>query len=152
MEFKEVEKPAMKFIGLGVNTSVEDASKKGPIIWKEFMEKYNPITDSNCSTKTYGVCTGANEKECTFRYIACAESDNFKEIPEGMESVEIPSSKYLIFIHKGKISTLGETYGKIMQEIFKINKKQKDFWIELYDERWKEDSEESEMELWIAVE
>jgi len=39
-----------------------------------------------------------------------------------------------------------------MQEIQKTGRKQKDFWIEFYDSRWKGDKEESEMELWIAVE
>ncbi|MBL7051417.1 GyrI-like domain-containing protein [Candidatus Woesearchaeota archaeon] len=153
MQYKEVKKPAMKFIGIGVDTSVQKASRDCPRVWQEFMKKYKDIKNYIGGMKNYGVCINPNERECTFRYVACAEVSDFEEVPEGMEKVEIPAENCFVFIHKGKLDKLGETYGVIMKIILETKKKQKgEFWIEFYDYRWKGDKDESEFEIWIPVE
>lgn len=153
MEYKEVKKPTMKFVGIGIDTSVQGASKDCPKVWQDFMKRYKEIKNYIGGMKNYGVCINLNPGECTFRYIACAEVSDYKNIPEGMEKVDVPAENHFIFIHKGKLSKLGETYGDIMQEIPKTRKKQKGgFWIEFYDYRWKGDKDESEFEIWIPIE
>jgi len=153
IQYKEVKKPAMKFIGIGVETSVQNASKDCPKVWQEFMKRYKEIKGYVGGMKNYGVCINPNPGECTFRYIACAEVSDFEDIPESMEKVEVPAETHFVFIHKGKLSKLGETYGGIMEIIPTTNKNQKGgFWIEFYDYRWKGDKDESEFEIWIPIE
>jgi AraC family transcriptional regulator len=153
MDYVEAKKQAMKFVGIGVDTSVQDSSKDCPKAWKAFMERYKEIGGSAGGMKNYGVCINPNEKQCTFRYIAASEVSEFGSIPKGMEKIEIPAESYFIFVHRGKLEKLGETYWAIMQEIPKTKKKQKEeFWVEFYDKRWKGDREESEFEIWIPVE
>jgi len=153
MQYKETKKPSMKFVGIGIETSVKNASKDCPKVWQEFMKRHKEIKSYIGGMKNYGVCINPNQAECSFRYVACAEVSDFKDIPEGMEKVEIPSETHFVFIHKGKLNKLGETYGGIMETIPKTNKKQKEnFWVEFYDNKWKGDKDESEFEIWIPVE
>ena len=151
LEYTEAKKPAMKFVGIGIDTSVQNASKDCPTVWSDFMDRHDEIKNYVGGMKNYGVSINPDEKECTFRYIACAEVSEFEDIPEGMEKVEIPAESYLVFLHKGKLEKLGETYGKMMEEMPKTGKKQKDFWFEFYDHRWKGDKDESEFEIWIPI-
>ena len=122
MDYKEVKKPAMKFVGIGIDTSVQDASQDCPKVWREFMKRCKEIKNYVGGMKNYGVCINPDPGECTFRYIACAEVSGFENIPEGMEKVEVPAENCFVFIHKGNLSKLGETYGRIMEEIPKTKK------------------------------
>lgn len=152
MEYEEIKKPAMKFVGIGVDTSVQKAPEDCPKVWAEFMKRYKEIKNYVGGMKNYGVAVNPNQEECTFRYVAAAEVSEFEDIPEGMEKVDVPEETYLVFIHRGKMDKLGETYMKIMQEIPKTRMKQKEeFWIEYYDHRWRGDKDESIMEIWIPV-
>ena len=45
MEHREETKPTMKFVGVGVDTSVQNAKKDCPKVWEEFMKRYEEI---NC--------------------------------------------------------------------------------------------------------
>lgn len=148
-----MKKPAMKFVGIGVDTSVQKASQDCPKVWQTFMERYKEIKNYVGGMKNYGVAINPNEKECTFRYVASAEVSEFEDIPEGMEKVEIPEENYFVFLHKGKLDKLGQTYGAIMEEMEKEPKKKQkeEFWVEFYDHRWKKDKDESEFEIWIPV-
>lgn len=153
MEYTETKKPAMKFVGIGADTSVQNAPKDCPVVWQEFMKRYKEIKNYIGGMKNYGVAINPNEKECTFRYVAAAQVSEFEDIPKDMEKVETPAETCFVFIHKGKLDKLGETYWKIMKEIPKTKLKQKEeFWIEFYDHRWKGDKDDSEMEIWIPVE
>jgi AraC family transcriptional regulator len=153
MEYTEAHKPAMKFVGYGVNTSMQNAGQDCPGVWSTFMKNYKGIENYIGGMKNYGVVTNADSKECTFRYIASAEVSEFGDMPEGSEKIEIPESDYLIFIHRGKLETLGNTYGSIMEDIPRLGKRQRtDFWVELYDKRWTGDKDEAEFEIWIPVE
>ena len=153
MEYQEVKKPAMKFVGFGIDTSVQNALIDCPKVWEQFKQRHKEVQNSSDNMKHYGVSVNPNQAECSFRYIASAEVSEFEEIPEGMEKVEIPKETYFVFIHKGKKDKIGETYCGIMEEIPKTRMKQKEeFWVEFYDQRWKEESEDSEFEIWIPVE
>jgi AraC family transcriptional regulator len=153
MEYIEVKKPSMKFVGVGVDTSVQNASKDCPVVWGEFMKRCKEIKNYIGGMKNYGVCVNPNEKECSFRYVACAEISESGDVPDGMEEVKIPEENYFVFVHKGKLEKLGETYGAIMETMPNAKKKQKgEFWVEFYDLKWKGDKEESEFEIWIPVE
>lgn len=145
MEYTISKKPEMKFIGIGIETSVQNASKECPVLWKNFMERLDEIKSVD-KMKSYGICVNPNNDTCKFRYVACSEVEDFSKIPENMEQIELPEKEFMIFIHKGKLEKLGNTYAEIMKLIPEPNY---EYWIEFYDERWKGDKEESEFEIWI---
>jgi len=152
MKYTESKKPAMKFVGFGINTSVQTARQDCPQVWEKFMQRYKEIKNYVGGMKNYGVCINPKPRECTFRYVASAEVNKFDDLPEGMEEITIPAENYFVFIHKGKLEKVGDTYMQIMETIPKTNKVQKGgFWVEFYDHRWKGDKEESEYEIWIPV-
>jgi AraC family transcriptional regulator len=151
MEYQEVEKPSMKFVGFGVDTSVQDAKKDCPKVWQEFMKSYKEIKNYMGGMKNYGVGLEKSKEQCTFRYVACAQVSEFEDIPKGAEKTEVPESKYFIFLHKGKLDKIGDTYSQITAELKKQGKKEKAFWIEFYDHRWKGDTEDSILEIWIPI-
>jgi AraC family transcriptional regulator len=148
--YKEILKSSMKFIGIGTNTTVQNAGKDCPVVWEQFMKRIKEIDNLTGGMKSYGISMEANEKECSFRYIASGEVSEFENIPEGMEKVEIPETKYLAFTHKGSLEKLGETYGGIMEETKDMDI-DRNFWIEVYDERYKGNTDESEFEIWIPL-
>ena len=152
MEYKEEIKGKMMFVGVGVDTSVSNAPRDCPDIWKEFMSNYKQIEHYIGGMKNYGVTTTKNVNMCTFRYTASAEVSEKGIVPEGMEFIEIPKSNYLIFEHKGKLDKLGQTYGQIMEFLPTTGKKQNpELWIEFYDHRYHGDKEESVFEIWIPL-
>ena len=152
MEYKEEKKKKMIFVGVGVDTSVSNAPKDCPVVWGKFMSNYKKIENYVGGMKNYGVSTTKNVNLCTFRYVAAAEVSELGKIPVGMEKVEIPESKYLIFEHRGKLDKLGQTYGQIMEFIPTTGKKQNPkLWVEFYDHRYHGDKEESVFEIWIPI-
>jgi AraC family transcriptional regulator len=154
MEYKIVNKPEIKLIGIECLTDVEECS--GPnnpakALWKKFMERLGEIKHRK-GTLFYGASfvTG----ECSFRYMAAVEVENFEDIPEGMVKATAPPEKYAVWTHKGRLETLKNTYGYLYEKGMPESglKQKKDFWLEMYDERFKEDSDDSEMDLYIPVE
>jgi AraC family transcriptional regulator len=73
--------------------------------------------------------------------------------PEGMVSRVAPAGKYAKFVHKGKLNTLAHTYGFIHTNWFPSSGKQRRPApeIEVYDERFKMDSDDSEFDILIPV-
>jgi AraC family transcriptional regulator len=152
MEYKEMKKGKMIFVGVGVDTAVSNAPKDCPAVWGKFMSNYKQIENYIGGMKNYGVSTTQNVNMCTFRYTAAAEVSELGEIPEGMETMELPESNYLIFEHRGKLDSLGQTYGKIMEFIPTTGKKQNPkHWVEFYDHRYHGDKEESVFEIWVPI-
>ncbi|MFA5431902.1 MAG: GyrI-like domain-containing protein [Candidatus Paceibacterota bacterium] len=152
MEYKQIEMGSMKMVGVAVNTSTQNAPQDCMPTWMEFMKRFAEVTNSVNPQIMYGVSFVTNKENCTFRYLAGVEVSEFGEVKEGLEQVEVPASIYLVFTHKGKLDTLGQTYGEIMYQVKSLGKEQKEFWIEYYDERYKNNSDDSEFDIWIAVE
>jgi AraC family transcriptional regulator len=58
------------------------------------------------------------------------------------------------FIHRGKLEGLKDTYGKIMNDWLPTAGLELEWskpTLEMYDERFKEDSDDSECEIWVPV-
>lgn len=151
MEYKQIESKALKIVGMGVDTSLQNASNDCMPIWMNFMKRFAEVENPINPQVMYGASFVINQKDCTFHYVAGIEVSEFGEMKEGLEQVEVPASNYLVFTHKGKLDTLGQTYSEIMQEVQSLGKEQKDIWIEYYDERYKNNSDDSEFDIWIAV-
>ena len=53
MEYKEIKKSSMKFIGIGKDTSVQKCKKDCPVLWKNFMINYKKIKNYIGGMKNY---------------------------------------------------------------------------------------------------
>ena len=152
MKPKIVTKPAFKVVGIsyiGKNQSGEI-----PQMWSVFNRRYNQIQAIN--NICYGLCFSnvAEAAKDEFEYIAASEVIDDSNIPEGMVYREVPEYKYAVFTHHGKLDTLGETYEYIYntwlpQSGLKVHPDHYD--MEQYDERFIPESEDSEFDIYIAI-
>lgn len=146
-------KPAMTVVGLpylGKNENNEIHA-----MWGDFNTRSAEIQNftGKCA---YGACfaepEGAAEGE--FEYVACFEVSESGEVPEGMVVRHIPAYRYAVFTHKGKLDTLGDTYQYIFQTWLPqsgVTLHPDKFDMELYDDRWISDSDESEFDILVAI-
>jgi AraC family transcriptional regulator len=101
-------------------------------------------------------CLGDEEQKShpnEMYYLAGAEVNSIEKVPEGMTALTVPAGNYAVFTHKGLISKLGMTmkyiYGSWLP---KSGKKLRDApEIEIYDQRFKHNSEESELDIYIPI-
>jgi len=152
METKEI--PELKVIGLEITTTVQECATNNPHpkLWRDFMKRVDEIKN-RVGTNFYGICIETSKQECNFTSMACVEVEDLSSIPEGMVSKTVPASKYAIWTHKGKLDNLTDTYKELYEKtIPESGLKPKTIWLELYDERYKHDSEDSEFDICVQVE
>ena len=104
----------------------------------------------------YGLCNISNGIEgdpCLFEHIAGVEVESADEIPDGMKSQVVPAAKYFVVTHKGRVETVGQTYCAIEAELKKLGLEEdrSKIFFELYDERFKENSDDSEYDTYSAL-
>ena len=155
MEPKIVSKPAFKSIGLSYVGKNEQGEI--PQMWGTFNaragELFAQSTNKSCC---YGLCFTRPEelKEGEFEYVAAFEVADDLNIPEGMVYREVPAHKFAVFTHKGKLDTLGKTYQYIYETWLPqsgLEVHPDKFDMELYDERFIPDSDESEFDILVAI-
>jgi predicted transcriptional regulator YdeE len=153
MEPKIITKPAFKAVGIsyiGKNENNEIAQ-----MWGVFNPRAQEIAqvENSCA---YGLCfakpEGAAEGE--FEYISAFEVADDQNIPEGMVYREVPEYKYAVFTHHGKLDKLGETYEYIYntglpQAGLEVHPDMYD--MEVYDERYIHDSDDSAFDIYVAI-
>ena len=153
MQPKIVTKPAFKAVGMsyvGKNQNNEIAQ-----MWGVFNQQAKVIPSVE-NSNAFGLCfsnpTGAAEGE--FEYVAAFEVNDNQNIPEGMVYREVPEHKYAVFTHYGKLDTLGQTYEYIFntwlpQSGLEVHTSKYD--MEVYDERFIHDSDDSEFDIYVAL-
>ena len=88
-----------------------------------------------------------------FEKWAAVEVSSFENLPEGMESLTIPSGLYGVFIHKGPASEGQKTYEYIFKEwipksSYKLDNRPH---FALMGEKYKNNEPDSEEEIWIPI-
>ncbi|WP_069998993.1 GyrI-like domain-containing protein [Cellulosilyticum sp. I15G10I2] len=136
MEGKIVNSEGFKAVGLtyfGNNTNGEI-----PSLWETFNKRYKDIKQISKSMLCYGICDGETDSKCQFHYTACAEVDNFLDIPEDMVTKVVPAGKYLMYTYSGALKDLGTFYHNIFTNWLPSSTYELDLrpQFELYDERY----------------
>jgi len=157
MEHKIIEKDGFDVVGIPVKVSLKDPDYKKKIMdtWMRFIPRAGEISHRKGQC-FYGICNmscGIEGDECSFENIAAVEVNSTESLPEGMKAEKVPAAKYFVVTHKGKLDSLGETYSAIEKELKKLNMKEdrSKIYFELYDERFKEDSDDSEVDLYTPL-
>lgn len=154
MEMRKDEKESFRVVGISVPTSVQECieNNKIPKLWEDFMKRLGEIKNKVNEKIFYGLSLVTGE--CSFNHIACVEVSSLDGVPEGMVGKEVPKAKYAVWTYKGKMPGLTEAYRWLYEEGMPKSglKQKKDIWLEKYDERFKDDSDDSIMEIWIPVE
>ena len=151
-----------KVIGLGEKfISILSTEKNNlfviPALWDKYLIRKNEIKKIN-NNVDFGICLPVENKfkthpdECL--YLACAEVQNFDNVPDGMITRLIPSGEYAVFTHKGKLDKLDHSmnyiYGLWLPKSGKKLREAPD--LELYDSRFNLDSDASELDIYIPIE
>ena len=152
-----------KVIGIGakfISILSPDANNYAVIggLWGKYLPRGGEIP-SRVSRSDIGVVTCLTESgekshpnECF--YLAGAEVKSADTVPPGMMAMTIPAGQYAVFTHKGRIDKLKMTMNYIYGSwLPKSGKKLRDApEMELYDHRFKHDSDESELDIYIPIE
>ncbi len=147
MEHRIEEIEAKRIIGKSVDTSVEKAPADCKALWMDICTVDEQIEKANERWFGLSETTG----ECDFTYTAGREVAEDAEALEGLVAKTIPAGKYAVYTYKGLMSGLAAFYGQLMEAIPKAGLEENGTWFERYDERFKEDSADSEMEIWCGV-
>lgn len=154
--------PEMKIVGCrGKFISVLSPDKNNmvviPALWQNFMPRVHEIKNAK-SPVNLGVCyevpagEGSRADECM--YMAATEVTSFEDVPAGMESFTIPAGEYAVFTHKGALEnfehTMNYIYGSWLPKSGKKLRHAPD--MELYDQRFKLNEADSEIDVYIPVE
>jgi len=128
-----------------------------PKLWQNFMPRRNQVVDA--STKAnLGVSFPIPAKEKPHPeeqyYIAGTEVKNFDHVPAGMDTLVIPAGDYAVFTHKGEINKIEQTmnyiYGIWLPSSGKKLRVAPD--MEYYDERFKMNDPDSELDIYVPIE
>lgn len=160
--------PLIKFVdekkvaGMGarfISVLSPDANNQNVIgeLWSRYNPRSGEIPDrANWSDLGVVSCLSeAEEKEHPNEmfYLAGAEVTATENVPKGMTVITIPAGNYAVFTHKGSITKIGMTmkyiYGSWLPKSGKVLRNAPE--IEVYDQRFKHDSEESELDILIPI-
>lgn len=153
--------PARIVVGLGAKfTSVLSPDANNfqviPRLWHEFLPRMDEIPHRKSQTALGCVyCPASNEGHGPHElyYLAALEVTTASDVPAGLEVREIPAGKHAVFIHKGRLDSLGQTMNFIHGTWFPASEYQKRNApeLEIYGPRFDSNSDESELEICIPI-
>ncbi|QEE50558.1 GyrI-like domain-containing protein [Flavobacterium alkalisoli] len=148
--------PYKKLVGLSLNMSFAD--NKTAELWRSFMprrkEIANAISNDLYSLQVYSENFFSQFNPTTeFTKWALVEVTDFNEVPEGMQMFTLPEGQYAVFNYRGSSAKGAEVMGYILQEWLPQSGYQLDNrpHFEVLGEKYKNNSDESEEEIWIPI-
>jgi AraC family transcriptional regulator len=145
-----------EFIGKRMVMSFSD--NKTFQLWQSFMPLLGKI-ENRIGSELYSVEVYSSSffedfsPENQFEKWAAIELSGYNKIPEGMESLTIPSGLYAVFLHKGPAGEGPKTYSYIFRQWLPASEYSLDGrpHFAVMGEKYKRDDPASEEELWIPV-
>ena len=156
MEPKIVDREQEFVVGMGGAFQQGDSAEIGKL-WDRFLPQMDKIKKSD-RKYALGVCMPNHSEIVTkssdqFVYIAGLPVDVEHTVPKNMVSCRLSAGKYAVFTHKGPISEIGHTlnyiWGTWLPKSSYEHRDAPDF--ELYDDRFKPDSADSEFDFYIPL-
>ncbi len=149
--------PEKKLIGKSIKMSL--VNNKTGVLWLNFMQHKknikNTIGMDLYSIQVYDKSLNFKDFNPTTEFTkwAAIEVLNFNEIPDTMETFKLKGGLYAVFTHKGAASTFQRTFQYIFGEWLPKSQYQLDnrAHFELLGEKYKNNSSNSEEEVWIPI-
>lgn len=156
-----VEKPEFTVVGCRgafIHALSPDANNLQVIgeLWQKFLAASDSVRH-RVGEIMHGVIYGEPEGQRSHRhelqYIACAPVDSIDQLPEGMVAYTVPAATFAVFNHVGPIENIGETVSDAYRTWLPSSPYEhaEIADVELYDDRFCSDRDESVMEYWISV-
>jgi len=137
-------------MSLSANRTVE--------LWRSFMPRRKEIENAGSallySMQIYDPAYFTRFSPATeFEKWAAIEVRDFDHVPEGMETITLPAGLYAVFLHKGPAGEGARTFQYIFGTWlpgsgYELDQRPH---FELLGEKYKNDSPDSEEEIWIPV-
>jgi AraC family transcriptional regulator len=154
--------PEMKVVGMKTKFIAVDSPDKNnmiviPKLWQEYMPRRHEIKNTTSEYNlgvTFDIPANENARSDEMNYLAGTQVSNFDHIPSSMDKIVIPAGNCAVFTHKGELEKFGDT----MMFIFgswlpQSGKKMRNApIIEMYDERFKLNQPDSEIDVYIPIE
>ena len=122
-----------------------------PALWQRF-EPYIGNIPGQIGWTSYGICSNGDDAG-NFDYTCGVEVTDLSNIQAPLACIRIPSQRYLVFIHRGHISTRSSTVYTIWNKALPDSGHEAacapDY--ELYDERFNGGTGVGEVEIWIPI-
>ena len=127
-----------------------------PQLWGEFNPRVGEVRHRIEAGVRYGVMYCRPESDRShpdeLQYIAGARVGSADDVPLGMTHFEVPAATFAVFTHSGPLGKLTETIRYIDRTWAPASKyEHSGIEIERYDDRYREDSEDSVMEYSVSV-
>jgi len=134
------------------------AENKTPALWRSFMQRRKEIKN-NIGTELYSMQIYSPtffsnfNPEAEFEKWATIEVKDFDMVPEGMETVTLKGGLYAVFMYHGAASEASGTFQHILGTWLPASEYVMDDrpHFEILGEKYKNDSPDSEEEIWIPV-
>jgi AraC family transcriptional regulator len=156
-----IDKPALTVVGMrraflhALSPECNTQQVLGQL-WCEFPERAGSVPHRSGETM-YGIIYGLPEEQRShpheLQYIAAVPVTQAAGIPEGMVAWTVPAGKFAVFLHRGPIqkirATVYEIYRVWLPASPYVHAEIAD--VEVYDERFCVEGQESVMEYWISI-
>lgn len=151
------EHPPRTFVGMrtlfyGVDSEKNNLATKLPSLWAAFVPRLDEIRRLHRGV-AYGVIRQTAAQGEELEYFAAVEVTDRDQVPDGMTAIELPAARYAAFTHTGNLSRLDATVSYIYSSWLARSGMRHTYGpdLEVYDGRYRPDSEESEVEYAIPV-
>ncbi|HYF01865.1 MAG TPA: GyrI-like domain-containing protein [Patescibacteria group bacterium] len=144
---------------IGRHLTMSLAADRTPELWRSFMPQRKSITNAVSndlySMQVYDAAYDFKtfNPAATFEKWAAVEVSDFKNVPDGMETLVLTSGLYAVFKHRGGPATGFKTFSYIFGEWLPASEYELDArpHFELLGEKYKGNEPDSEEEIWIPV-
>lgn len=145
MNMKIVEKEGFNAIGIRVSADWKNLHVEMPGAWNHFKQRLEEI--SNRKNEVMMDLSLSKEGD-TYTQLIGVEVEEFEEVPEDMTTVSIPKQAYIYYRHKGDLSGIASSFGKMYDWAEENRIKAEEFKI---DYGYLEDGSETSHDLYVKI-
>jgi len=154
METRIVSLPAMRVVGMAYVGKNEH--QEIPALWGAFLPRRYEVQGLTHPNVALGVCGDAQE-DGSFRYVAGCVVDADALVPDGMTTFNVPAATYVLVTQRGLLSDKQHGLNAAINFVYREWLPQSGYQraltpdLEWYDERFHNDQEESEMDIYTPI-
>jgi predicted transcriptional regulator YdeE len=122
MEVTIIQNKSFTFIGMSIETLLQDVGVKGPALNASFMARQNEVSHRINPQVDYAISVDPpnyNDDTDNYKLTIGVEVDQIDQIPEGMESIEVTATYASVLLKRGD-STFGALYRWVNESEYEL--------------------------------